>query len=469
MPDEPTPAVIRGLMAQIARGAVAGQPPSPPKRMSNVGIFDLNKFFGTKAAWQRYRKLTRNDVLPIINELKAGPYPVSGPGAVAQFSFEYWYNYFYKELPDAERLEFAVYVINDDGSLRNEAQVPNKLSTFQRMLKLGFRPFQAADHFTAQELLAHAARDAGNELQRQNVNVVFRGDARGPERIRMDEGTKPQTRLAQLRDERNINRFWHPFNARGNEVWVRAGEVNKDNCLFSAVSVTPQFKVATKFPLLGDLIGSNPGAVGHALVSVRDRAAAAVAPASAFARARAQFAGGAAAPGNTYAMTLPASQTNVYCVRMQGAYNTQAYQGDAPFPEYASDILSWSDHLVLLKVTRIHFDAADGNAGHLIVVDECRWLQDGALISAALLGPASVNALRQFVTRTVQAGRLNDGVGGIVYTPPGVALPPFEIVKVRESFVPGRGNLSAIPAAAPLARPAPPPRRPVVVPPVFRR
>jgi hypothetical protein len=125
---------------------------------------------------------------------------------------------------------------------------------------------------------------------------------------------------------------------------------------------------------------------------------------------------------------------------MRGAYNTQAYQGDATFPEYASDDLGWSDHLVWLKITRIHFSETDGNAGHLIVVEDHRWLQNERLLKAAILGPGSLPLLQKFINHTVAQGRLQGGKGGIVYTPPGVAPPPFEIVSIRESFVRGRAQ-----------------------------
>lgn len=446
---------LRGLMAQIARR------PANPVKFDNISRFDMRPMLQQRG----FNALSGTELQQVKEPLKEGPYPTHGEGALEQFSFEYWYNYFFKELPSGVKLDFALPIINDDGTLRSEDQVPNKIQLFQKMLKLGFHKFEAGDHFTAQQLLLHAGGDPLNLLQVQQVNVLFRGDGRKWPTIQDNLGTVPQSRVQYLRETRGMTKPWHPFNLQGNSVWVRNGEVNKDNCLFSAVSVTPQFGVATKFPLLNDLTGSNPSAVGHAIVVVRDRAAAAPAAGSAFQQARARFQGPPAAAAEK-SITLPASQTNIYCVVMKGAFNTQKYQENAPFPEYASDDLTLADHLAWFSITRIHFSEVDGNAGHLIVVDDFLWLHDEDLIQAALLGPNSFPALKRFVDDLVQRGRLNKGIGGIVYTPPGVAPPPFEIVRVRESFVAGRGNLAKPPVAQPAARPAP---GKITIPAAFRR
>jgi hypothetical protein len=431
---------LRGLIAQVAR--------AQNKSMSDVTRFDLRALLVAGG----YNAPAPPSLQPaILAALKSGPYPTHGPGKITQFSFEFWFNYFFKELPSAELLKFAPHVINDDGTLRGEAQIPNKKVLFAQMLALGFQQFRATDHLTASEIQAHAALDGRNELQREQVNILFRGDGRKWREVQQHQGTMPQTRIQFLRHERNIDKDWHPFNLRGDVVWVRNGEVNRDNCLFSAVSVTPQFGVATKFPLLGDLLGTNPGAAGHAVVTVKDRGAAVAAPVvalSKFQQAQQKF-GQVNPQGDKNERRLVASQTNVYVVRTVGAYNTQLYQRDAPFPEYASDNLSWSDHLVWLSVTRIHYDVVDGNAGHQIVINDHRWLQDDGVIRAALLGPNSLAKLQAFVADIVKRGAKENG--GIPYTPPGVLPPNFEIVKIHDAFIAGRGKVipekMAIPGA----------------------
>ena len=230
---------LRGFMAQAAR--------LKKKSLADVSNFDLKPLLQK----QGFDALKGTEMTPIKEALKNGPYPTQG---MVLYSFEYWFNYFFKELPSAELLVVAVNVINDDGSLRTEAQVPDKDGLFQKMLRLGFRKFEAGDHLTALEVQTHAATD--NPLQK-DVNILFRGDSRLPEQIKT-QGTMPQTQVDYLRKTRGMNQPWHPFLNTGNAVWVRNGEVNKDNCLFSAVSVTPQFLVATKFPLLNGLLGESP-------------------------------------------------------------------------------------------------------------------------------------------------------------------------------------------------------------------
>ncbi len=410
---------LRGVMARLSR--------APGKTFDGLSRFDVNKELRVLG----FDPLVGTEIAPIKAALKKGPYPTHGPGALAPFSFEYWFNYFFAELPDGAKMEVAAQIINDDGTLRTEAQVPNKIALFQKMARLGFRQFQAADHLSAQQIQMHAAVD--NPLQRE-VAILFRGDSRKPEQI-ATQGTKPQTQVAFLHDTRNMNRPWHPFLNAGNAVWVRNGEVNKDNCLFSAVSVTPQFYVATKFPLLDGLMGESPQSVGHALVQVRDLPGHQAAPALGRVAAARQAFSSPAPVRAERTEKLRASRTSIYGVAMRGAYNTQKYQLDAPFPEYASDNLVWADHLVWFSVTRIHFGTG-GNDGHLIVIDDHRFLQDRAVIEAAVMGQASYAALQRFVADIVSRGSLRSGVGGIVYTPPGVQ-PPFEIVRVRDQFIGG--------------------------------
>jgi len=461
MPNPYTKAQLRGVMAKIAR--------AQNKSLSSVSTFEVNK----ELKAQNFVPLPprSTDMKDVLEELRHGPYPTAR-NLMTQFSFEYWFNYFCKEMPtagnDNPQLKMAANIINDDGTFRTENQVPNKPQLFQEMLRQGFRQFVAGDHLTAQQVLAHAALDPKNDLQRQNINVLFRGDGRGPDRIRQDDGTRPQSQIDQLRIDRGMTKDWHPFRTQGNVVWLRNGD-NKDNCLFSAVSVTPQFYVATKFPLLNDLLGSNPDAVGHAIVVVRDRNNSAPPSTDTFQdrlqAARNRFSN-PAPESQEKAVTLAASKTNLYGVVMRGVYNTQAFQVGSTFPEYASDDLSWADHLVYFSVTRIHFGSGDANAGHLILVNEYRWLQPEAFISQVLVGPGAYAHLRQFVEDIYSRGKLTGENGGIIYTPPGVPPPDYEIVRIRESFVAGRGKPQSLAAAA-APTPAPRPLKNLVIPPAF--
>jgi hypothetical protein len=447
--------LLRGIYAALVRD---GQP-SP-------AVYSVKNYLNAHHAGV-YNPPTGAEIKQVEESLKKGPFPTAG---MVQFSFAYWYNYFFKELPNEKKVPFAVKVVNDDGTFRDEHSMlmeagnpkPWK-AVFKEMLALGFKEFQVADKLTADEALAHAAGVEGNELQRQGVQVVFRGDGRKPDTIQWQRGTARQSKVEALRTERNMTQPWHPFNKEGNKVWVRNG-ANADNCLFSAVSITPQFGVATKFPLLDDLRGSNPAALGHSLVMVRPRGGPVTAPRGPAVAQRYLAAVGRSDDG-LEARTLLASQTNIYCVRLRDVYNTQNYQGDDAFPEYATTRISWMDHLVWFAVTRIHFNGLDGNAGHLVVITEHKWLQDPQILESVLLKQPGLGILRTFVKDVVTRGSLSNGSGGIVYTPPGIE-PPFDIVSIRELFIQGRPQ-STPPTAPSGPQGQPPPPGKVKIPNVF--
>jgi len=298
------------------------------------------------------------------------------------------------------------------------------------MLKEGVFEFQPGDHLTAAQVMD----DAGgkHELQRNGLSVAFRGDGRLPEQIRSDHGTARQTQVALLREQRNMNKPWHPFSNQRHKVWVRRGHT--DNCLFSAVSITPEFEIATKFPLISGLKAENPAAIGKAIVRVRQPAA----PAPQGGGIAARYLAAVQQANTSFEnRRLSATKTNVYCVRLRDVYNTQAYQRDrlnVPFPEYAATRISWTDHLLWFSVIRIHF-GPDENDGHLIVITDHKWLQDQNLISEVLLGVHGYTQLRKFVQDIVHRGSLFAGRGGIVHMPAG-GPPPFEIEWVQDPFIP---------------------------------
>ncbi len=431
--------LIRGTFVRVLR------------RNLITSAFELNKIL--RADFPAvYNPVSGADVNRINTELKKGPYPLAG---MVQFSFGYWYNYFFKELHDRHKLLYASYAINDDGSFRTEASVAEKpwKTIFKEMLDLGFKAFEAKDHLTAEQTMAHASSSADNVLQALQVKVLFRGDGRLPDMIQKQGGTARQSRVDVLRTERNMAQDWHPFRTEGNKIWVRNGS-NMDNCLFTAVSITPQFEVATKFPLLDDLRGSSPGSIGYTVAQVRPRdAGGQVVPHGGANVAQNYLAGVAqkkALVDTVEKRTLLASRTNVYCVRMRDVYNTQNYQVGSTFPEYATTRISWMDHYLWLAVTRVHFDALDGNKGHLIVITDHKWLQDQTLMSNVLLGANGVVQLRNFANDVIGRASLVGGVGGIAYTPPGIE-PPFDIVSISELFVPGRPPATA--PQGPVAQP----------------
>ncbi|MCU0227459.1 MAG: hypothetical protein MUF01_07445 [Bryobacterales bacterium] len=365
----------------------------------------------------------------ITTALYDGPYPITGKDKVVEYSFGYWYNYFFREVPRAQKPKFILAVVDDDGSFRTEGNVANKKALFTEMLQLGFQSFALRDSLTRDELFDHMLKNLENTTQRDfNVNVLFRGDSRGPERIKQDNGTVPQTRLQGLREQRNMSKEWHPFSDSANrsKVWFRKG-TNADNCLFSAVSVTPQFLVATKFPLLDDLLASNPGAVGSSIVICKKvvQAPQVVAASNVLARAKAfdqqvQTHQNSQQSGK-YSVDRPersllASRTQIYVIKGQGVYNTQALQVGSEFPEYALKApLGWADHLACFDVVRVHYSTNSGNVGHLIVITKFRWLHEPQALTL-MLGVMAYGSLKSHLEEIAQSGALTSaGTGGIPY------------------------------------------------------
>ena len=445
---------LRGIFVKLVRGGDA----SP-------STWSINNALKQAPYTGKYNPVRGDDIKKIESSLKKGPFPTTG---LVEFSFGYWFNYFFKELPDTDKIRYAAYVVNDDGSFRNEQSVVEKpwKDIFNEMLNKGFKAFEAKDHLTANEVMTHASAVAKNELQQKQVQVAFRGDGRTPSTIQQQKGTSRQSKVEVLRQERNMTKPWHPYNDKGHKVWVRKG-FNADNCLFSTVSITPQFGVATKFPLLDDLRGSNPGAIGHSIVRVRPRNPSAPVAPQGSAVSQKYLAATRQSDSDTYMTSLLASQTNIYCVRLRDVYNTQNYQQGSIFPEYAVTRISWTDHLLWFGVTRIHFDELNGNAGHLIVITGHKWLQDSTLISNVLLNTAALGHLQQFTNDIVSRGSLINGVGGIVYTPPGVEA-PFDIVSVKELFIPGRPTIKP-PTDKAFVRPQAPKPNKLTIPDAFNK
>jgi hypothetical protein len=407
---------LRGLMARIARRDGKNLDLIGPKDVN--AILDKSKYNQLTPAQQWTPNL---EMKKILDELKAGPFP-KNPIVMQQYGFEYWYNYFYQQLYSSnDQMKYALPVIKADGSFYSENEMPRKREVLQEMLELGFYKYQTGDHLSAEELRTKILK--GREKDPDVFVILFRGDGRSPQRIRADHGCKAQTTVQRLRSERGVENDWHPFKHAGNNVWFRKGLMG-DNCLFSAVSVTPQFEIATKFPLLQEVKAQNPNAVGHAIVVVR--------PVDKITSESDKM------------MSLDSTKTNVYGVRVVGAYDTQKLQSKfhvGEFPEFASDQLCWSDHLVWFSITRIHFP---DHGGHLIIVNEYKFLQRDDLL-LRLLGGNAAQALRDWVLKTVQKGRLSGGVGGIHCRPAGPDLHPKElqIIKVMNPYIPGVQGLAA--------------------------
>ena len=350
-----------------------------------------------------------------IPEKNAYPNPV-------EYSFEYWFNYFYAELNSDKRREYFVRISPTQGTYRAANAIPDteKKALLDEMMKLGFRQYQTTEKLSSVEMF-----DTLKRYGPDATRVMFRGDSREPGMIEANMGTKPQTQLPHLAASRNFDKTWHPWNdkTRGNAAYFRNGDVNQDNCLFSAISVTPEFYVATKFPMIHQVT------LGKALVEVEMPEQAG----NSVAALRSRF-------ERNRTITLPCSRTNIYAVKVKKGWNTEAFQRET-FPERAYDNLRWVDHFAIMKVTRIHYDN-DSNAGHLTIVDDWKMLPDNARFDANIRASMKklnatnrgavdilIQNLRSFLRKTVDECRLLDGVGGHSYVPEGVKA-PFTIKKV---------------------------------------
>lgn len=353
------------------------------------------------------------------------PIPASNPYPVfTEYSFEYWFNYFYAELKDNQRSTFYLQISPQLGTLRAANAIPDdeQRTLLVGMMDLGFKKYETNQKLSAMEMFASLKSMSRPEPSR----VMFRGDSREPEMIEINSGTKPQTQLPHLYAERNFDKAWHPWNdqKRRNAVYFRNGEINQDNCLFSAISVTPEFYIATKFPMMHQV------KLGKALVEVEMKPTA----------GPSRVASMASIFEKNKKMTLSCSRTNIYAVKVKKGWNTESYQTDT-FAERAYEKLRWIDHFAIVKVIRIHY-GADSNAGHLAVIDSWKLLPDNSgfesnikasMKKLTITNPAAVDTLtqglRSFLQTTARECTLVNGVGGHPYLPEGVTV-PFTIKKV---------------------------------------
>jgi hypothetical protein len=363
-----------------------------------------------------------------------------------EFSWEYWFNYFYNEVsndaPLYRKKEFFLRISPEEGRLLREAEIGDttaKRRLLDDMMALGFERYVTREHLTAakmfETMIAHQGL-GGFDLQNKGIKVVFRGDSRLPQKIHENQGTRPQTVVQTQRIGCNFRELWHPWNdwEKANRVYYRKG--NADNCLFSAISVTPEFLVATKFPLLQDLRAHHADQIGTADVVLKYRATAGDSQVTDL-RKRLD--------PNQRTRHLACSRTNIYVVKVQGGWDTQAKQfaqHRGEFPERAFDSLSWDDHLACFRVVRVHFDENDANAGHLVVVESGEWLQPESDLQV-YLGRGAYSELIRFVSKIKAEAQLQGGKGGIYYSPIG-ARPPFEIETINRFT----WNAAAAPAAA---------------------
>lgn len=363
--------------------------------------------------------------------VKKAPFKDAYPKPFDEFSFQYWFNYFYVELPNDGRKQYYFnQITNPDGGYK-PIETLNKKVLMHGMRDEGFEAFKIGEKLDPEVLFQEAVKSK-HQLARDGVRVVFRGDGRLPEAIEQHKGTTPQSRLPHKRAETHMDQDWHPFYDTGNNVYFRKG-FNVDNCLFTAISVSPDFYIATKFPLLSDLQATNPSAIGTSVVeiartavgsgsSIRDRGSAMAAQSSA-----------------SNLSSMQASKTNIYVVKITGGWNTQAKQLKlgSTFAEYAFEHIPWIYHLACFKTVRIHY-GADPNLGHQIAFEGWEWLQSKPMLNRLLNSDSNVAKLETYLENLYRKG--SPEVGGISYVPEGMPEAP-QITKIVNLFTPGGSKL----------------------------
>lgn len=412
----------------------------------------LTRLAGKPLKWESVQKITTKAVqldpqcpkgleVPDISSVKmeyvkqlkeaASPIPKGKHfyplGSFSEGSFEFWFNYFWAELTktaDKEKV-YAQIPKDKDGNLippiLMETNVKKKL--LEMMLKIGFEEFTIGEKLDPEVLFAEAKKSKGT-VQTEGVRVLFRGDARKPEEIERHGGTLPRSRVFGQKNALGMNELWHPWRPlrAGNKVYYRKG-FNADNCLNTAVSVTYELPVATKFPLLNEM---KPTEVGTAIVELETP----VKVGGSSVSDRIKFF------SNQNGVKLKASKTTIYAVKMTGGWNTQGRQLRdlaGTFPEFAVDQIPFTYHLAVLYVIRIHF-GEDMNDGHLIVVTDWKFIQPKHLLDKLLLLPKHTASLEKYLKDFCAPGKgmlLPNGFGGVPYrtdqTPAG-----FGIKKVKQ-------------------------------------
>jgi hypothetical protein len=433
---KPTAAELQDVLRELALEAQARRNPQPTLKIALQSVMS-----GTVNQRLQLKGFDRLDA-PEISLAKTAlanvfeppkppaPFKFAYPSP-PEFSFRYWFNYFYVELPNLERKQhFYDLITLPGGTFKDEKDLDLK-KLLKDMCTEGFEEFTIMDKVDPEELYRDSAKNF--ELQRQGVRVVFRGDGRTPEQIESNMGTSPQSRIDFLRQKSNMDKDWHPFKTMGNKVFFRKG-FNADNCLFTAISVTPEFYTATKFPMQDELRATNPGALGVASVEVVPQHTAPTTRTGGLVQSHLDM-------QKPEVKALNASKTTIYVVRTTGGWNTQKRQmqlGAGSFPEYSFEHIPWIYHLASVKVIRLHY-GAEANDGHQIVVEGWKWLQSKSLLERILNSAVAVQRLEEFLEGLQSQG--SAAAGGIAYLPPGVPAPDWKIKKILNPFTPGTGKL----------------------------
>ena len=371
---------------------------------------------------------------------------------VAEYSFEWWFNYFYNEChPPTRELVYRAW-LNPDGTLHD----PNRSNDDKRQVLKSMLD----DGFVSYSMLPaqYEGHDDVILPQVNGVKVLFRGDNRPPFLVKDQHGTYARARVPALRLSENMNSAWHPYSTiLPITMYFRRGQ--QDACLQTVVSVAPQFRDATKFPPVNEMKAADRRTASVELagptVAAGPMAGRQLRPIGHSVLARAEQFGGT----NLHVTDLIATRTYVYVVQVDSAFDTQRVQSDitrsgppihgitlingAPlfenaqpsgFRERAVGEIPWIHHLACFMVDRVHY-ADNFNAGHLIIVRKWRWLQRDQDLRQVLhdaINGAQKASLQRAFADIVQLGTPDPhtGLSQSQCLPTGVAQ-PFQIQSVK--------------------------------------
>lgn len=391
------------------------------------------------------KKWTTSDPYGSVN-LNADPIPAFLKNYK---TFEGWFNYLFADCTNADRKKYYELVLTPEGALKppyNDASnhaVRKKVLT--EMLKAGFEEYTGAKFFGSGDDLLKPLKGTVD-----GIRVGFRGELRPPAMVQLHNGCKSRALVEPLKASMGMNEPWHPFSEPGasSKAYFRKG-FNKDNCLFTTVSVATDFMTASKFPLLADLRKDEPDAIGTATVIAKGLTSSVKAMA---AKMEAQISGikgikvqsPLQAPGPSVkgeVRLLHCVRMNVYIFRVDKLWNTEAKQSslNAPqFPERAASEIPFSNFIARVRCDRIQF-GEDSNDGHQLIIQGYDLLHTPTFLKKRL-GDIGFSQIEAFLKKMVQDGMLRpDGTGGIRYatdiTDKAIQIEKVERIDARRAWL----------------------------------
>lgn len=305
----------------------------------------------------------------------------------------------------------------------------------ERLLLIGFKAMELTPHYIvdASTVLANEVRVGMMRLAKiENVRFAYRGEQRDVETLckhAANDSIATKSKVIAL--GMNSNQPWHPFSDPyfRNRHYFRLGAV--DNCLHSVISITDQFYVATKFPLLNDAnIYPMPadvrryiqdGGVATGPINNQDWWQT---------RKAKVFLGHFTKSGKAVPMFW--TENTLYIFKFRDAdtvFSTQAYQkalSDQNFPEQAVAQIPLDNYLAAIRLRRVHHGMDHTAQGHTAFVQDVKIIgtkpidlgEDGTRVLIRKLdvdgGRAMADALKRIKdTRRFVVGK-NENISDVI-------------------------------------------------------